>query len=308
VPGDGLGYIYFTAGDSNGSTIINYKYNINGGSYNLLSPADTNSPILIPSLSNGFTYTITLIAINGVGDSIASDSISIAPVASSVPSSYLYYDPSDPASYPGNGTTINNIGSYGTLNGTMTNVTYDSTIANGIFDFNGTSSHIAFGNFNFGNSFTVTAWVFPRQTSNINGLLANIGSNQSPAGFKLAWNWWLTNSRAIYFEGGNGTSGGANITIIDVINYNTWQHLAYVFDKTNRQIIFFLNGLPVDMGSSISTVADIDTDNVAFRIGSFTDGFYRMNARLGYLKMFNSELSAGDILADYNTTRSRFGL
>lgn len=48
--------------------------------------------------------------------------------------------------------------------------------------------------------------------------------------------------------------------------------------------------------------------NVAFRIGSFTDGSYRMNARLGYLKMFNSELSAGDILADYNTTRSRFGL
>ena len=50
----------------------------------------------------------------------------------------LYYDPDDPASYPGSGTTINSLVSPN-LTGTMTNITYTDPY----FTHNGTSSTVS---------------------------------------------------------------------------------------------------------------------------------------------------------------------
>jgi len=71
--------ISFTAGSNGGSAITNYKYSTNGTTYTALSPADTTSPVTISGLTNGTSYTIYLKAVNAIGDSVASSSVSVSP-------------------------------------------------------------------------------------------------------------------------------------------------------------------------------------------------------------------------------------
>jgi hypothetical protein len=79
TPGNQEVVIQFTAGNNGGSAITNYKYSTDGVNYTALSPADASSPITITGLTNGTTYNITLKAVNAVGDSIASGSVSVTP-------------------------------------------------------------------------------------------------------------------------------------------------------------------------------------------------------------------------------------
>ncbi len=60
------------------------------------------------------------------------------------------------------------------------------------------------------------------------------------------------------------------------------------------------------MGSSVTTTLNFGTNNAAFRIGTFTDGSYGMNAQLGYLRVFNGLLDATQIYADYDNSKTRF--
>ena len=300
---DSAVYIYFNVGTG---SVENYEYSTdNGTTFTELSVADSIAPIRIASLTNGTTYNIKLKAKNIGGTSIESNMIQATPVAPSVASAVLNYNIRDSDSYPGTGNTLSNIGTFGLLNGTKTSdITYNSNVKGGVLDFPGTTGDvITFPSYNFGNTISCTAWIFPRATSNINGLLANTVANQSPNGFKFQWNTWLTNSRVLSMEAGNGSAGGTNITVTNTIVYNTWQHVGYVFDKVNRTVIFFLNGVPVDMLTTITPVANINT-SAEFNIGGFRDGTYTMNAQLGYIKVFNTLLNATQIYADYNTSRS----
>ncbi|MSZ89109.1 MAG: hypothetical protein F2585_07165, partial [Actinobacteria bacterium] len=72
TPGDRSASIAFTAGSDGGSSITNYKYQLNGGAWTALSPTDAISPITIPGLVNGTSYRVKLLAVNVVGDGAAS--------------------------------------------------------------------------------------------------------------------------------------------------------------------------------------------------------------------------------------------
>ena len=61
--------------------VTNYKYSLDGVNYTALSPADASSPVTIPGLTPGVSYTIYLKAVNSVGDSVASSSVNVVPVS-----------------------------------------------------------------------------------------------------------------------------------------------------------------------------------------------------------------------------------
>ena len=78
--GNASAIISFTDPSSNGgANISNYKYSTDGSTYTALNPADATSPITIPGLTNGTTYSITLKAVNSAGDSTASTAVSVTP-------------------------------------------------------------------------------------------------------------------------------------------------------------------------------------------------------------------------------------
>jgi hypothetical protein len=81
TPGSGSASISFTAGSANGAAISNYEYSLNGTSYTALSPADASSPITIPGLTGGTSYTIYLKARNSAGLSSASSAVTVTPLA-----------------------------------------------------------------------------------------------------------------------------------------------------------------------------------------------------------------------------------
>jgi hypothetical protein len=86
--GNAQATISFTPGSDGGSPITNYLYSTNNGSnFVPFSPADSNSPVTITSISvspfttllNGTTYPIRLKASNANGASPASSSVSVTP-------------------------------------------------------------------------------------------------------------------------------------------------------------------------------------------------------------------------------------
>lgn len=79
--GDTTLSIAFTAGFDGGSSITNYKYSISTDglsytSFTALSPADSITPVTIPSLTNGTDYYVKLKAVNSAGDSPESAAVS----------------------------------------------------------------------------------------------------------------------------------------------------------------------------------------------------------------------------------------
>ena len=77
TPLNGQISIAFTPGSDGGSSITNYEYSLNSGAYT--STGRTASPVVISGLTNGTSYTIRLKAVNSVGSSLASTSISATP-------------------------------------------------------------------------------------------------------------------------------------------------------------------------------------------------------------------------------------
>jgi hypothetical protein len=83
--------------------------------------------------------------------------------------------------------------------------------------------------------------------------------------------------------------------------------VGYVFDPVNSRIIHFVNGVPVKT-LAINTVSGIPTSGQSFFIGALTDPSYNMTAFFGYLKVYNYLFTATDMLADFQSSRARFGL
>ena len=92
--GDKQIQVSFTAPANGGSPITNYQYSTdNGNTYLAFSPADTSSPVTITKLSsdgttdltNSVAYTIRLKAVNSIGVSTASSSISVTPILITAP-------------------------------------------------------------------------------------------------------------------------------------------------------------------------------------------------------------------------------
>ena len=71
--------VVFTPGTDGGSAITNYKYSVDGVNYVALNPATTSGPFTISGLTNGTTYSVTIKAVNAVGDSAASNAITASP-------------------------------------------------------------------------------------------------------------------------------------------------------------------------------------------------------------------------------------
>ena len=55
-------------------------------------------------------------------------------------------------------------------------------------------------------------------------------------------------------------------------------------------------------------MSGVGTNNPAFRIGTFTDGSYGMNAELGYLKVYSGLRAISDLAAEYDATKASFSL
>jgi hypothetical protein len=78
VAGDGTATVNFTPGNTGGSPITGYKYQLTvSGPW--FAASTTASPLVISGLSNGTIYSVSILAVNAVGDGAASPSTTVTP-------------------------------------------------------------------------------------------------------------------------------------------------------------------------------------------------------------------------------------
>lgn len=214
-----------------------------------------------------------------------------------------WYDPSNPVSYPGTGTTISNLAS-ATLPGTMSNITY----TNPYFAYNGSSSQINIADAAAlepgSGDWTMEAWVYLSSGTGSKVVLGKF----DPGGASQDVSYSIRISGAgIYSQIGNGS------TVVDTALYtltlNTWTQVVYVWKNVaTNSLEAYVNG--VSQGSVAHSFASILNTSSNLYIGSYNGGEYSqwMNGRIGIVRLYNAALSASEVLQNFNADRGTYGL
>ncbi len=215
----------------------------------------------------------------------------------------LWYDPSNPVSYPGSGSTITNLAST-SLNGTMSNITYTDPY----FSYNGSSSQINVPDNALlepgTGDWTMEAWVYLSSSSGSKVVLGKF----DPGGGSQDVSYSIRISGAgIYAQIGNGS------TVVDTALYtlplNTWTHVTYVWKNVaTNSLEAYINGVSVNSVShSFSSILNTSAN---LYIGSYNGGEYSqyMNGRIGITRLYSAALTAAQVLQNYNADKSKYGL
>jgi hypothetical protein len=147
----------------------------------------------------------------------------------------------------------------------------------------------------FNSSFTITAWVYPKDLSYKYQRILDFsnGGSQNEVAFAYA-----VSSLQPYILIFYGTSGSTfkNSFSSTLINSSQWSHVAVVYDGSN--LILYVNG--VQSGGSTSDVSS--PDNIV-RSSCFIGRSSWVSDTITYLddlKIYQRALTAQEILADFN--------
>lgn len=213
----------------------------------------------------------------------------------------LYLDAANPYSYPGSGTTWNDI-SRGGNNGTLINGPTFSSGDGGSIVFDGVDDYVIVSDFSTysGTQGTLCAWVYPNIGNNNKyviaaGELGQIGKSRAIGTYQ--GKWWLVG------YGGGNEDWLTNFTTAP----NQWSYVTYTwYDTTNIGIsvngVFdyvIRSGLNPLSGTQLRVGAPAWTN-----LGTY--GFW--NGKIPISQVYNRALSAEEIQQNYNATKGRFGL
>lgn len=214
----------------------------------------------------------------------------------------LYLDAANPRSYPGSGTTWNDLSGYKnnvTLSGN-TLPTY-STTYNGSFYFNGTSVATASSNSTL--EISRPTVIVACTTQSLNNLQVIITRGQSGAFF----NYGIQSIQSTGFNGmntscPNGVSGLTATTTLMNIYAAAWDGTA---------VQYYRNGIYV--GRDTTCYSPYTSPGFVLSIGAVrtVDGetygnFFTGNIAL--VQIYNRQLSSTEVLQNYNALKPRFGL
>jgi hypothetical protein len=219
----------------------------------------------------------------------------------------LYYDPANTASYLGTGTTINSLASPN-LVGTMSNITYTDPY----FAYNGTSSQVSVADTAAlepgSGSWTMEVWV--NQTASGNDVVLG---KFDPGGLTQDVSYSIRTTGTSYFaQLGSGSGSGSTLFVNStsfVGTLNTWYQLVYVFTNGGTQTLqTFVNGASI--GTVNHSLASILNTSTNLYLGSYNNGEFPQwfDGRIGIARLYNTALTAGQVLQNYNANRALYGL
>ena len=219
----------------------------------------------------------------------------------------LYYDPSNSSSYPGTGTTINDLSGNG-LNGSMSGITFTTPY----FTYNGTSSQVRVANNALlqpgSGDWTMEVWVNQSVLGNdvVLGKFDNGGLSQD-----VSYSIRTTNT-TYYAQYGSGSGTGPNLfanSTSYVGTVDTWYQLVYVFTNVaSNTIETFANGVSIGTVSH-SLASMLNTTNPLY-IGSYNGGEFPQwfEGKIGITRLYNASLTSAQVLQNYNADKSKYGL
>jgi hypothetical protein len=209
----------------------------------------------------------------------------------------LELDAADRNSYPGSGTTWNDLSGNGN-NFTLNNSPTFSTANNGRFAFNGTNQDATLSSLNLQQNFTLDGWF----NSNVLNGFGMFG--QGPIGFpNQGLHVWYVSDTSVRF---GMYSNDTDFTVSTSIG--NWYNMVFTYNNSNpftKQM--YLNGVALSGTPQQSQAAYAGSGT--FRLGStYGTGLNYGNGSFAGIKVYNRILSATEIKQNYDATKSRFGL
>lgn len=213
----------------------------------------------------------------------------------------LHWDAANTKCYPRSGTTTTDM-STSALTGTLTNTPTFSSSNQGYFTFNGTTQYVSFGNNKIAEQQdkSCCAWIY-RSASGIISIVDK--EYDSGGGVYGGWGFWVysTNKLALWVH--------ASKDMIDTgttIPLSTWVHVSFVYNSTTKSVIFYYNGVSNSTVTD-ATIVEQASDTTALTIGGFR-GAASWNGHIASVIVYNRQLSAAEVLSNFNATRGRFGV
>lgn len=304
-------------GGGGGSGYLNLSYVLNGQNIqgNLKTPAGIDQ-IGFPGTSVAYGGNASSAGKNGfaritIGGVVREYNYTGSPIAISIEKSpivtsglVLWLDAGDAASYPGSGTTWNDL-SGNASNGTLQNGVSYSSSDSGSLVFDGTNDTVSIPSILSSYPFTVSMWV----TNNL-GWVAGLGTldelfNMSIAGQRVSMgivnvSGWPGTITLMYGGTSHWTCPGPVST-----GPNDWHNITWVVhgsNNTNHQI--YLDGV----SQSMTNNGGSHGGTAGWNIGSNSAGGEHWNGKISSTFVYNRILSSSEIVQNYNALRSRFGL
>lgn len=228
----------------------------------------------------------------------------------------LYFDAANQKSYPGTGTACNDLSGLSN-NGTLINGPTFSSNNRGVFSFDGQDDYISVLSSSRRLSWapagttgyriiTFELWV---KTTDTAGQIFSKPWNGSGV-----YNYRLDMSSFFTVVGGAGHSLGFT-SIAD----GNWKHVVAIANETQKAV--YVNGVLVAGFTNHSETSDTPSSgdsNFPLAImtlfpygqggGSWPQTSHAIQGELGMFKMYNRQLSAAEVLQNFNSLRGRYGI
>ncbi len=208
----------------------------------------------------------------------------------------LCLDAGNTKSYTGSGTTWTDLSRNGN-NGTLTNGPAFNSGNNGAIVFDGTDDRVTVTNsIPALNDLTIEIFLYPTVVDSTQ----NIFFDQY-----LSLRFEISGSNKFNSHLGNGVSAWyyTSLQSVTTVTINTWYHV--VLTRRGTTATFYLNGI-AENSLSVSSNAT-GTGNIT--LGQHTpDTNYAWAGKMGNVKVYSTALTPSEILQNYNSTKSRFGL
>lgn len=217
-------------------------------------------------------------------------------------------DASISSSYNGSGTTWTDL--TGNLyNGTLINGTAYSSANGGSLVFDGVNDYVEISKtFAPGTSnFTIGTWIkIPASQTSTTGFLGKFRAGSRAGRIGVYYTSTFAKS-IIEFDGGVTST----LTSTTAINNNNWYYLVQTINRSGNHTLY-VNGVSQASGViSANSAFNIDWAT-PLRMGTFNNAsdvpsnFMNGNIAMGHV--YTRELSAAEVLANFNATKTKYGL
>lgn len=217
----------------------------------------------------------------------------------------LYVDASNPASYSGSGSTWYDLSGNG-YNGTLSGSTAYNSANGGYIALQSNTGYIDFGLSSAGSSTSAFTWGCWFQTPIIGTTIPMGRGNDTTGGFPNGWNL-----ATVAVSGGFNASMVTSVPSIAQTNAvystaystNTWYYHISVWNPTAGTLKVYINGVLRATANTSGTVLRSSGTGWNTTLNST-----KYNCNLGSMIVYNTALSDADVLQNFNSTKSRFGL
>lgn len=213
----------------------------------------------------------------------------------------LCLDAGNPRSYPGTGTVWTDVTYTGGNNGTLTNGPTYSNANGGLIDFDGIDDYVSSTNnatTDITGTMTCECWF--KLDATASDWVRVFGKGD---GTNRTYGLWYNTGSTYFLYQRYGAASSFDCITTQVVTVGVWWHMVGVSNGTSQTL--YLNGSSVATATSGGSSWFSSTEG--YRVGGATFHTYH-NGPISIVRLYNTALTASQVLQNFNAQRGRYGI